>query len=392
MNPKTINLLVPNISLPTVGAALRIARMLESRYRVSIVGPDMGHGICPMYRGSFDFVSVSTPRLYRLPDFWWERRKLVDALDGDLIISLKAFASSLPTALLAKKRRKIPVVVYLDEWDGAIVRMWPKHKHLMGWMRDFYHPGADIFCPWVERMIPRADAVVSTTRFLQSRFGGTIIPLGVDPEVFKPQSPGDVETLRRELGLEGLFLIGFGGVVRPHKGLEVFLQALVRIGNPTIKLLIIGPLMPVVRDWINHPEYGRYVLCQGSDPDDQKSDLNAQIHKRMPLYLSLADVLAVPLRDSLLSRSQMPCKVFEALAMAKPILASAVSDLPEVVGDAGWLVPPDDVDTLAETIQEIIRQPEEARCRGQVARERAITRYAMSTCSGQWLALMEQLI
>jgi glycosyltransferase involved in cell wall biosynthesis len=39
----------------------------------------------------------------------------------------------------------------------------------------------------------------------------------------------------------------------------------------------------------------------------------------------------------------MPCKMFEAMAMGKPIVASAVSDLPEVLEDCGKSAAPGDM-------------------------------------------------
>ena len=47
----------------------------------------------------------------------------------------------------------------------------------------------------------------------------------------------------------------------------------------------------------------------------------------------------------------MPAKVFDAMAMAKPIIATNVSDLPEFLDGCGWTVAPEKPKQLADTIQ-----------------------------------------
>jgi glycosyltransferase involved in cell wall biosynthesis len=73
----------------------------------------------------------------------------------------------------------------------------------------------------------------------------------------------------------------------------------------------------------------------------------------------------------------MPMKVFDAMAMGKPIVASAVSDLPHVLDGCGLLVPPGDVDGLARAIGYLVSHPEEARTLGDRARARCVETYSI---------------
>jgi hypothetical protein len=58
-----VSFLVPDIACPVLGPVTVLARTLQRHVPVQIVGPDLGHGVCPMYRGAFDYTVVSTPRL-----------------------------------------------------------------------------------------------------------------------------------------------------------------------------------------------------------------------------------------------------------------------------------------------------------------------------------------
>jgi glycosyltransferase involved in cell wall biosynthesis len=60
----------------------------------------------------------------------------------------------------------------------------------------------------------------------------------------------------------------------------------------------------------------------------------------------------------------------EAMACGKPLVATTGGALPEVVGDAGELVPPADAGALAEAVGRILRGPEYANDLARRARER----------------------
>jgi glycosyltransferase involved in cell wall biosynthesis len=77
------------------------------------------------------------------------------------------------------------------------------------------------------------------------------------------------------------------------------------------------------------------------------------------------------------ARHQVPMKLFDAMAMAKPIVASSVSDLPLVLQGCGRLVPPGDVDRLAEALTELVNNPEDASALGKCARLRCVEKYSM---------------
>lgn len=386
-----ISFLVPDISSPTIGAALKLAGYLESYYPTEIVGPDFGAGICSLYRDAYPFKSIPAGRLYRWPDYWWERRRLGAAVTGDMIIALKAFADTVPVALAAKRSRGAKVLIYLDEWDGAL---WAQKTAREKWtclFKHAHHPMEECYHAWVERMIDRADGVVSTTTFLQRKFGGDVLHAGVDATFFCPQPREEVEGLRKKQGLDGCRVIVFGGVVRPHKGVEDILTALHRLDDNRNRLLVAGPLTDHLEALMAVPHYRPYIAVAGAPLSDQ-SGMNAEVHRKIPLYLDVGDLVVLPLRDTLLAQSQMPIKIFEAMAMAKPIIASAVSDLSLILEGCGRVVPPGDTEALATAIRDVLDHPEQAAVMGQAAREKCIQLYSRQVTERKLLDIVGNVL
>lgn len=64
------------------------------------------------------------------------------------------------------------------------------------------------------------------------------------------------------------------------------------------------------------------------------------------------------------------------MAMAKPIIATNVSDLPEILDECGWIVEPEKPKELAKTIQYVLDNPKEAEEIGWKARQKCIEKYS----------------
>lgn len=381
MSRPAISFIVPDIQSPVLGPVTTLASYLNPDFDVEIVGPDQGGGICPMYVGAFPYKPVKCPRIYRIPDYWWECRRIQEALRGDVIIAVKAFATTVPVALSVKRRRGAKVVAYLDEWDGALMARLSKRARVKRWLNHWQHPGDDAYCPLIERYsLPLCDYVISTTTALQKKFGGSVIPMGVDMEEFAPRRPGEMSALRTELGMQDKRLIVFGGVVRPHKGIEQILSALATLGDSKTQLLIVGPRNEHVRELENNERFAPYLTTVGLRPKSE-----------MPKYLGMADLVVLPLNDDLLAQTQMPCKVFEAMSMAKPIIASDVADLSIVLNGCGWTVPAGDVQALANRIEWVFSHREEAVLMGRKAREKCKQSYSRDVVSVQFRGILNGL-
>ena len=79
----------------------------------------------------------------------------------------------------------------------------------------------------------------------------------------------------------------------------------------------------------------------------------------------------------------------EAMERGRPVIASAVGGLPEIVEDGrtGLLVPAGDVDALAAAILELVRDPERAAAMGSAGRARALAYFSQDRCTDRIEAL-----
>jgi len=115
------------------------------------------------------------------------------------------------------------------------------------------------------------------------------------------------------------------------------------------------------------PMYGLVVIGWGSQLDVLKQRAeNIKVIDRilftgkveqydLPEYLRAADVLVAPFARTKGVEHASNLKVFEYLAMAKPVVASAVGDLPSILKDCAILYDPGDLDALAQAIQSVDR-------------------------------------
>jgi glycosyltransferase involved in cell wall biosynthesis len=375
-----VSFLVPDIFNPVLGPVTDLARHAATFADVQVVGPDFGHGVCPMYRGHYPYTVVPSPRLYRFPEYFVESRRLAAAVTGDIVVAVKAFASTVPVAWWLRRQRGIKMVVYLDEWDGALMAQRSRSARISRWLRNIHHPMDDVYCPWIERLIPGADLVLSTSTALQRRFGGEVLPVGVDTDFFSPRPAEETASLRSQLGLTGCRVVVFGGVVRPHKGVEQILAALAGLGRPDVRLLIVGPENEHVKALLADARFRPLLVCTGARPKAE-----------MPGYLDVGDVIALPFEDTPLARTQTPCKIFEAMSMAKPIVATAVSDLPLILEGCGRVVPPGDAFALADALGDMLQNPS-ARMLGERARARCKEQYAAAVTARRLRALCGQVL
>jgi glycosyltransferase involved in cell wall biosynthesis len=170
----------------------------------------------------------------------------------------------------------------------------------------------------------------------------TPILLATD-ERFKPASPEVATAFREEKGLPDRFVL-YLGTLEPRKNVELLVRAYAALraeGSVDHVLVLAG-----ARGWQYEPIF---QLVQ---------ELDLEEHVRFPgfvpvneqaLWYSSAAVFAFP---SVYEGFGLP--LLEAMACGTPVVASRISSLPEVVGDAGVLVDPSDVAGLCSAMRDLL--------------------------------------
>jgi glycosyltransferase involved in cell wall biosynthesis len=80
--------------------------------------------------------------------------------------------------------------------------------------------------------------------------------------------------------------------------------------------------------------------------------------------------------------------VAEAMAAGLPVIATDVGDAARIVADTGIIVPPGDVETLANAIREMQHDTERRRALGVAARKRVLERFALEICAARYEQLL----
>jgi glycosyltransferase involved in cell wall biosynthesis len=198
---------------------------------------------------------------------------------------------------------------------------------------------------WIGTFRRCIDRYVVPDRFFQQK----LTEAGYETAKFRrAANPFDVSEFTPEPSSDGSVLF-VGRLVR-EKGIVTLLEAARRAPETQVVIVGDGPLRPQVEK-----ERSPNVKFIGPQYGD---DLKRAMGK--------ATAVVVPSEWY----DNGPMVVYQAFAMGKPVLASDIDGLPEIVlpGKTGWLVPPGDVDALAAALKTIPLDPAAARALGLQAR------------------------
>jgi glycosyltransferase involved in cell wall biosynthesis len=195
----------------------------------------------------------------------------------------------------------------------------------------------------------------------------TVIPHGVDPEVFRPAPPEEVQRVRHRFGIDGPYLLYLGGI-EPRKNLPNLLRAYAGLDSDRPSLVVAGGGVA----W--NPEGGdalRQALRELPEETRASVVLTGYVEEREKVALLTGSLALV--YPSLYEGFGLP--VLEAMACGAPVITSSVSALPEVAGDAALLVEPDDPGEIERGIERVLGEPGLA----EDLRERGFARVARFT-------------
>ncbi|MCG9884749.1 MAG: glycosyltransferase family 4 protein [Cyanobacteria bacterium] len=334
-------------------------------------------------------IPVDWVRGANYPEFWARSRELIDRIDGDLIYAIKPRPTSLGIGLRARRRLKVPLCLDIDDWemswfggDRYRYRLRPRQvaRDLLkrdGALRRPEHP---LYIRRAEGQVGRVDGLTVDTRFLQDRYGGVYLPNGRDTDGFDP-AKFDPDACRRSLGLGDFRVLMFPGTARPHKGLEDALEALDRLDQPDLRLAIVGGRM-IGDGYLERLQerWPRWLIHLPGVPAAE-----------MPAIVAAAHAVIVPQRDAITAQAQFPMKLTDGMAMAKPIIATTVGDIPEILADTGYLVPPNDPAAIAAAITTLFADYPTAQDRGARSRDRCQRLYSTATMATILADLFDRL-
>ena len=364
-----------DVSDNAVGRAWLLARLLEPLGAVEIVGPRFGPTVWePLAEEAIPVRSLPGGRL---PGFAARLPGLARLADGDLLYASKPRLTSAGIGYLARLAGHRPLLLDIDDWEvGFFLRggAWGT----IGRALNLSNPTGLTWTWLMERLRGLADGITVASRFLERRFGGVLIPHVRDTDRWAPGRV-DPRPARERLGVDKERVVMFLGTPRAYKGVLDLAAAMGRLGRPDVVLALVGtdPASATGRAVAEHHPAARLV---GRVPIAQ-----------VPAYLAAADVVVVPQRDSSDTRGQVPAKLFDAMALGRPVVSTRVSMIPEILEGCGLLVEPGDVVGLGAAIARLLDRPEEARALGDAARRRAVERYSFEAARRALFPLVERV-
>ena len=280
----------------------------------------------------------------------WQQLKLPRRLAaGDLDL----FWSPL---LTLPRRTPIPAVVTVH--DLAILHVPDTLSFKVRWS----------LLPFLGHTVERAEAVIAvsdaTARELAHAWpvaAGRIVTIhnGVDPE-FRPAAAEAIAATRERLGAPGGYVL-YAGTLEPRKNLDLLLEAWASLhaerAGALPPLLLAGPY-----GWKSRGLERQIAALEPLGVRRlgrlERPDLVAAVQAaRLFVYPSFYEGFGLP--------------AAEAMACGVPVIVADRSSLPEVVGDAGLLIDPEDPHDLAAALGRLLSEPALAAELGRRGVERA---------------------
>jgi len=271
---------------------------------------------------------------------------------------------------LAARLAGVPIIVHTEQG----LNPWKRRRHI------WYERFADRF---TDRRIAVSEDIRCSRIRRESLDPAKLVVIhnSIDLAYFDLATIEDPAVAREALRLNGSQpLVGTVARLSHEKDIATFIEAAARVGAciADVRFVIVGdgPLRRDLEGLTGKLGLRERVIFTGARPDVRE-------------LLATMDVFVLP---SL--REGISVSLLEAMAMERPVVATAVGGTPEIIQDsgAGLLVPPRDTQALAEAITSLLRDPQRRARLGAAARERVREAFSAEACVAQVERLYEELL
>lgn len=226
---------------------------------------------------------------------------------------------------------------------------------------------------WTRGLIRRMDAVIATSNKTAAylRRSATVIGHGVDADAFRPAR--DSAEVRAELGLPGLRLVGCFGRIRPGKGSDVFVDAMLRVlaSRQDVGAVLLG------RATLKHAafEAGLRRKIEAGGLSDRFLILPEVAISEMPSWYRALNIYVAPQRWEGFGVTPL-----EAMATGIPVVATRVGAFGDILTETtGALVDAGDVSGMTQGIFALLDDPDRAAVMGIAGRSRVVEEFSLES-------------
>jgi len=224
---------------------------------------------------------------------------------------------------------------------------------------------------WISRAMRMAHTVVAIDRVTEAAIAKHLpdvrlkrIPNCVAPDELPPPVGG----------CNGERVVLYLGWVIPTKGMDELIEAWARLNPQGWHLRVVGRGDAAYRERLMEQHRPNGVEFTGE-----------MAHDEAMIALAEADVFVLPSYTE-----GFPNVVLEAMTLGKPIVATSVGAIPEMLADGcGLLIPPRNIDALTDALSRLLRNADLRSCLGSRARERVLEEFAIDTVFGQLMMVWQ---
>ncbi len=211
-----------------------------------------------------------------------------------------------------------------------------------------------------------------------------VIYPGVDTERFKPGDKPDELLSKNNIDRDS-FVILYVGKLVSWKGIHNLVYAAKILKDKGIKDFVVAVAGKGAQ------KENMQKLIRETKTDEHFRFLDFVSYAEIPDVYRMADVFVLTSYPTMTWQEQFGMVLVEAMASGKPVISTMSGSIPEVVGDAGILIPPGDYMSLANSILELIENKKLREDSGKAGRERAEQLFSASKNAQKFASFLNSM-
>ena len=299
-----------------------------------------------------------------------------------VIASSPTFFAAYSAWIVARARRASFVLEVRDLWPEAFVGLGVLQRgyitRVLEALARFLYRRSDRIVVVTESFAGRiAEQGISAAKI-------TTITNGADIDWFSADVSDAATTLRRGLGLDQKFVVAYIGAHGVSHGLKSVMEAAARCSDERVVFLFVG----------DGSEKAALETYRAENSLANVVMLPSQPAESIREFYALADVCLVPLRDIALFEAFIPSKMFEIMAVGRPIIGSLRGEAKRILERSGaaLVVAPESADALVGAIAELSRSPERRAAMAAAGRLFAAANYSRQAQGERYASLLTEVV
>ena len=214
----------------------------------------------------------------------------------------------------------------------------------------------------------------------------SVVENGVEADSFSPQSGKSDMEVRRQLQVEGKFLVGYVGTMGMAHGLETLLDAAQQLWplNSQITFVLIG-------EGAEKERIKELAQCRGLQ---NVRFLDQQPREQIPAFISACDCCLVLLKKTDVFKTVIPTKMLEFMSCSRPVILGVDGQARQILEEAqaGVAVEPENASQLAEAVAALANNPSRGKSLGLQGREYILQHYSRKSTAEKYAAIIGRII